>query len=719
MSDVEPATVQGPRQGSRKWLWTALALTLFTALVYANTLDNGFVWDDEHLILLDQRHTDGQSFAKYFVGDFFAHRLEEAHYGYYRPLVSLSYGLDTAISGLMPAGFHLTNLVLHIGCVLLVWALGLRLFRGERSWAAAGAALFAVHPIHTESVAWISGRTDVLATLFFLAALNLHARLGGPSRRKDLGAVALACLCFMAALLCKEVALSLPLVVLIWERVYSRRSWGLSMRRVLPYVAVLGAYGILRFLMYSVTTNPPPSRLFHVWLLTAAKGFWIYLGELFWPVPMVAFHRTPWMAQYDWTWLATIGATVLAIGLGFYVRRHRRIGFLSLAFAASLIPMANIIRITSPAEVGFPIAERFAYLPSVFFCLATGQLLLRKASYRRAGLAVLAVLLVLGSIATVDRNDDWQDNHSFLTATLEQAPDSAHFIGLMATIQIRKGNLDEAERLYRLALSTHRRMTGSDNPVFVTGLALTLVQAGKHRDALLLTKPLERVFPEVAAISYVVGEAHRKMGHIDQAEAAFVRSLAAQKDYLPSRVGLAQIASDRGDHERALGLYRTILSLQSDHAIVHEAMGDLHRRMGRLDEAIAAFERALVLNPANPTAHTALGSIAAMQRDFDQAERLYTRAMELDPDFHQAAISLAMIQAERGRPVEAEKAMLAVLAADEDNAAGLLNLGILYAQMGQLSKARHLLTRLLASQPTHARALAVLHRIDAAASVRP
>jgi tetratricopeptide (TPR) repeat protein len=381
--------------------------------------------------------------------------------------------------------------------------------------------------------------------------------------------------------------------------------------------------------------------------------------------------------------------------------------------------MANIIRITAPAEVGFPIAERFAYLPSVFFCLAIGQLLLRKASYRRAGLAVLAVLLVLGSIATVDRNDDWQDNRTFMAATLEEAPDSAHFIGLMATIQIRTGNLDEAERLYRLALSTHRSMTGSDNPVFVIGLALTMVQAGKHRDALLLTKPLENVFPEVAAISYVVGEAHRKMGHTEQAEAAFVRSLSAQKDYLPSRVGLAQIASDRGDHERALGLYSTILSLQSDHAIVHEAMGDLHRRMGRLDEAIAAFERALVLNPSNPTAYTALGSIAAMQRDFDQAETLYTKALELYPDFHQAAVSLAMIQAERGRPMEAEKAMLAVLAADKDNAAALLNLGILYAQMGQLSKARHLLTRLLASQPTHARALAVLHRIDAATSVRP
>ena len=381
--------------------------------------------------------------------------------------------------------------------------------------------------------------------------------------------------------------------------------------------------------------------------------------------------------------------------------------------------MANIIRITSPAEVGFPIAERFVYLPSVFFCLATGQLLLGIASYRRAGLAVLAVLVFLGSIATIHRNDEWQDNPTFMAATLEDAPDSIHFIGLMATIQIRMGNLDEAERLYREALSAYRGITGSDNPVFVTGLALTMVQAGKHRDALLLTEPLERVFPEAPTISYVVGEAHRKMGNIEQAEGAFVRSLATQKDYLPSRVGLAQIASDKGDHERALSLYSTILTLQSDHAIVHEAMGDLHRRMGRLDKAIAAFERALVLNPSNPNAYTALGSIAAMQRDFGHAETLYTKALEIDPGFHQAAVSLAMIQAERGNRLEAEQAMLAVLAEDQDNAAALLNLGILYAQMGHLSKARHLLTRLLTSKPSHARALAVLQRIDDATGVRP
>ncbi len=689
-----------------------LALAVISFVVYANTIGNGFVWDDEHLILLDNRLTDDSPVHTLFTVDFFAQHDDKVKYGYYRPVVTLSYFLELTTFGRSATGFHLMNLLMHVICVLLVWSLGMRLFEGKEAWAVAGAMLFAVHPVHTESVSWISGRTDVLATLFFLAALNVHIRFKGASRARRSVTVIIACVCLMAAILSKEVALSFPIVIFIWERAVEKRKLLPSIAKSLSYVAVIVAYGLWRFLLISVDVNASPHQPFHIWALTAAKTFWLYIGELFWPLPLMAHQINPWLTQFDWRWVASGLALVATVGIGFFLRKRRPAGFLYLAFAASLIPMANIIRISAPLDMGFPMAERFLYLPSVFFCLALGYVIIGLVRTKWIGPAIMALLLVACGAATTIRNRDWADDISFFSVTLEKAPGSSYFMGLLAGARLRRGRLEEAEEMYRQALSTYKKQTGNDQPAFAIGLALTLVHRGRYKDALNISKPLELVMTENATLAFVVGESYRKMHKLDEAEGAYVRSLSIQKDYLPSRIGLALVASSRGDHQRALQIYKTVIDIESGLPIVHEAMGEMHRRMGKIDKAIEEFEKAIEQDPSNYVAYGSLGSIAAAKKDFDRAQTHYRKALDLNPEFHEATISLAMIQAERGNLEKAEQSMASVLAKDGKNTAALLNLGILYAKLGRIGRARYMLNTLLALDPGHVRAKTVLEQID-------
>ena len=188
-----------------------LAVTIATVLAYARTLSFEFVWDDVLLVARSQRLREWSSLPTVLASHFWSEVHEGSHY--YRPLVSLSYFLDLHVWGLNPFGFHLTNLLAHLATALAVLMLTRRLTGNLLAASIAGVA-FALHPIHTESVAFISGRTDVLSTLLFLLALLGYARW-----RDGRGALALAgsLAAFFLALTAKEVAVTLPLILVLWD----------------------------------------------------------------------------------------------------------------------------------------------------------------------------------------------------------------------------------------------------------------------------------------------------------------------------------------------------------------------------------------------------------------------------------------------------------------------------------------------------------------------
>ncbi len=323
-------------------------LVMLSLSVYAPTLGYGFVWDDHVLIVQNSTIRDWSNLPRIFAADFFqVSRSLEAR-GYHRPLVTLSYMVDHTLWGLRPFGYHLTNVLLHVTVVVLVYLVGLRLLRDGVAPLLAS-ALFAVHPIHTESVAWIAGRTDVIATAFVLLSLLLYVER---RPRRSWGAL----VAFAAALLAKEVALLLPAVLLVYESFFHAPPWRDRLRRVAPFLAVLVTYGFLRFGVLRVAPGNPflwaqgPYRL----LLTFAVAVWIYGEKLLLPVNLNAYYSVPVVTSL---WQPFVLASLAMLGAtGAVLQRIRRgepaIVFAALVFLLALLPVSNLVPLGAPKDMG-------------------------------------------------------------------------------------------------------------------------------------------------------------------------------------------------------------------------------------------------------------------------------------------------------------------------------------------------------------------------------
>ena len=382
-------------------------VALAALLAYANSLGNGFVWDDPVIIERQLVAFDGPAAVLAPPRD-----IPQFSPDYYRPVTIASYLLDRAVGGERPFAFHLSVVIAHAATAALLWALAAQLL-GAASGAGVGALaaglLFALHPIHTESVAWAAGRSDVLATGFLLAALVL---LGGPTGAR---ATTLSGAAALGALGAKEAGVALyPLLVLRDLLVAPlARPLGEWLRRYAG-VAVAGVvYVLLRrhalgeFVGTAPTVAPVTRSPLEVLAAAAA-----YAGELLWPWPLNAyFDRVPVSAF-------TIAAGVLFLaGAAAALRQwwRRGDGLPLFAFAwmsVTLVPSLAILWKIPDA----PMAERYLYLPSAGFCLLIGALAARGWAVatspvaRRVAVAAAAVVLLAAGLATAVRNRVWHDD---------------------------------------------------------------------------------------------------------------------------------------------------------------------------------------------------------------------------------------------------------------------------------------------------------------------
>jgi tetratricopeptide (TPR) repeat protein len=690
----------------------AIACALGVIAAYGNALHDRFVWDDVPLIQQDDRLRSFGRLGDIFASDFFARSEEAVKYGYYRPLVTTSYLLDRSMHGLAPRAFHVTNLILHFACTVLVYAVGIRVLALPRIAALAGALLFAVHPVHTESVTWISGRTDVLATCFVLGALLAHAAALLPpagaspqaSRRRRNALVALAALLLVLGLLSKELAIAFPVLVLIASlgRMPLRR----ALYSTLPYLAVIAAYLVVRFAILQVETNRPIGVALPVYALTLARTFFAYAGELFWPFPLSAYIQNPWVEGFSWiaalALLGCIGYGALAFAL--YRRGRCLAAQLMLGFAASLAPVSNLVHISGPPDMGFVMAERFLYLPSMFFCLGAGALLLAPPKLRYAAAAALAVALVGGAAAAQQRNLAYRDEGTFMTETLALAPEAPLLHARLGAHYSLEGRHADAIRSLRTANDLLRRRTGKDDPKIAIDLAAALRRGGELEQALSVLTEVGAASFGTASAYFNLGETLRLLGRHDEAEAALLRCIHEDPGFTEAHLALARLDAARGRFDQALAHHGQALALAGDDAGLYVAGGDLQRMRRDLPAAQRMYRKAVAIDPSFERGHAALAAISAERGDEAGARAGFTRALELEPDLTEAAVALAVLEARRGDLPAAERQLQAALARDPDNADALLGQASLLARTGKLNAARANVLRVLQREPGNQRA---------------
>jgi tetratricopeptide (TPR) repeat protein len=636
----------------REILLRGLLVTLLAILVYASTIGNGFVWTDEALLVDGEGILrSGADLARAFTGPFDAlHETPgaERHGGYYRPSTAISFTIDHAFSKESPAGYHAKNVLLHGAAALFLFLFLARLFPKSRVPFLAS-LLFAVHPIHTESVAWISARAGLLADLGVFLSLYLYTR-----QHEHPGFLIGALAAAGFALGAKESAVVLPALVVL-ARFYLRRPGErlFDWRREGPFFALLGVYLVARWSALGGLGAGGTSSVSPVYLVpTMLRVLAGYVRLLLLPYPLdtndaVRLSTFPLDPRAFFS-IVFLGALVYALLRFGRDRRETRFGLLWLAVA--LLPFLNVLPLLHFR------AERFLYLPSAGFLVAAAALIDRWGDRiigreRRLGLEpgelVTAGLVLLLAFGTTARCRTWKDNYSLFTDTIEKsayAPEAAYRLGLDA---YRGGAYQQATNLLQAALAPESGFAAYlDRPKAYSALGYAAYKRndqgaaeGAFREALRLDPGLEDARFGLALIATAIGRPA-------DALRLYQEILSVDPVHGDARYNLAlayEALDSLGPAERE---YRKLLEMDPARKDAYSNLGSILGRTGRLEEALNAYRAALRLAPTDPKLHFNVGLLFALAGERKGAEEALRTAIELDPSYREAEELLAEIEAE-------------------------------------------------------------------------
>lgn len=515
----------------RASLLLVLALSL-VALAYRGVLAGDFVWDDHPLIDEQPATQTLRPLVEYFAQPFWSDPAKPDSQGFYRPLVNLSYALEWQLWGGRPAGFHATNLAAHLAACALLFALALR------AGAGAGAAflatlLFGLHPRLTESVAWISGRTDVLASGFVLAALWLH-RPGpdaGPRRWA-------AGLCLLLGLLCKEVALAgvLAIAALEWRR---RREapapWRETAAHVAPALLALAAWGLLRGLALAGAERalpPPPFPLWQRLTLFPLEGVGRYLAMLLDPLRPRLLIGVLGLPDRLYVVLGAL-ATVPLLALGWRAARRASPALFSWLVLGA-VPLLLVLNVM-PLPASVVAADRFLYLPLAALAIALASASASLPPAWRGGAALAAgISVVLFGITTARHTRVWADDVALWRFGVAHAsPRSALPHAQLGHALAWHGRPEEAITAYREALRIEREHPLANRSPRITAqanLALALSEVGEFDEARRLLEEVVEARPDFAVHHLQLAAVHARALRFDDAAASLERARALVPD---------------------------------------------------------------------------------------------------------------------------------------------------------------------------------------------
>lgn len=542
-----PLPATAPARSGRHTSAALLLLAALAALPYLNSLGNGFAFDDVDVVrdnpMLAEDPPAALLTAVYYPG------------ALYRPLTFLTYAANHRAGG-GAFGFHLVNLLLHVLVTLAVFALARELLASTLA-ATAAAALFAVHPIHTEAVSNVVGRAELLAGLLVLITLLAAIRAGRAGGIARVGWLTLALCAFAAGMLAKEsafAAIGLLAAVVWWTD--PARSVTRTLRAVAPFAALGVGYLALRLTVVGALGLPTPPPLLDNPLAqvgaaqriaTAMVVLLDYGALLLLPLHLAAdysYNAVPVVTSpLDGRFVLALVVGLAAAGL--ILVAARRAPVLALAAALAAIPLVLTSNLLFP--IGTIKAERLLYLPSVGWCIAFGWLAAAAArSHRAIALAAVAALLLAFSARTWARNPDWRDNLALFSAAVASEPDSAKAHYNLGIAYDERGDAEAALIQLRQALAIH---PGCAEAAFAIGSIYERkgIEAGAlHWYASAIARDWN--YPRA---HLNIGVLHYRRGAYDAAEAAFRTGLSLEPRSARLLLGLGLALQAQGRHDEA------------------------------------------------------------------------------------------------------------------------------------------------------------------------
>jgi Flp pilus assembly protein TadD len=630
--------------------------------VYARTARHDFVnFDDDHYVYENPHVRKG--LAREALGWAFT----AVWSSNWHPVTWLSHMLDVEIFGLKAGCHHLVNVFFHILNALLLY-LVLKGMTGAAWRSAMAAALFALHPLHVESVAWVSERKDVLSTLFFLLTLWAYGRYANlPSLARYVPVLAFLAL----GLAAKPMLVTLPFVLLLLDfwplgrlrlggrpggkgrgtsahrgRKATERGPGVFSLLVekIPLFALAAASSVITFLAQhrggsTLFTQLVPLR-FRV--ENALISYAAYLVKTAWPTGLAALY--PYRAALPPLHWAGAGVALAAM-TAFAVLAAGRRGYVTLGwfwYVGTLVPVIGIVQVGQQS-----MADRYTYIPliGVFIILAWGAAdLTARWRYRHVWLGGCATLVILGCMMkTWAQVGTWRNAITLFEHTLRVTRNNVPAHNNLGYALEREGRLDEAEAQYREALRIDPRYYLAHS-----NLGNVLKEKGRLDEAIRHYREAIRIHPQFVLAHTELGLALAMQGSVAEAVASHREALrlAPEDPNAHSRLGVALLA--QGSMEEALEHCRKAVELNGESASLRNNLGYVLARQGRAEEAAAEYREALRLDPKYAKAHVNLGFILAAKGDLDEAIGHFRTALALDPEDPEAHLNLAMALGQKG-----------------------------------------------------------------------
>jgi tetratricopeptide (TPR) repeat protein len=660
----------------------SLLIVGLVLLAYLPAMSGGFIWDDDSYVqrnpvikvengleLVWKRFTTPQ----------------------YYPLVFSSFWLEYHAWGLDPMGYHVVNVLLHAANALLLWVV-LRRLGVAGAWLAA--AIFALHPVHVESVAWITERKNVLSGFFYLLSMLSYIRFAGLERGADAQrrlwiSYAFSLLFFAAALFSKTVTCSLPAVLclLLW--------WRRERVRIADFIPLVPMF-VMGAAMAFVTSwqehhivgddriNLGLAPLDRVVL--AGQGIWFYLGKIFWPHPL-AFMYDKWTVDYHAPrqWIAAMGTAIL-LGVLFLCRRQ--IGkaplVAGLFFCGTLLPALGFFDVF-PMTYSW-VADHFQYLasigPIVLFSATVVYLLGKFSPSNWRSIPVAVILLILGGLTwnqghiyknletlwrdTIAKTPTaWMAYNNLGTLLLDTSGAEAALPFVERSIQLNPRHapaylnmaiirLDQGRGAEALTMVEKAREFSSQYDIDVQyALALVLTRTGRQREALEMTMRVLKARPNHAQAHFLQGRILLKAGELREAEASFRRTLLVDPEFVEAQCFLADTLASEHRTDEALKEYEGVITRAPDNFQAYLNCGNVLVGLGRWQDALRMAQQALVLRPNIADAHNLMGvALMGLERR-EEAIGYLTEAVRLDPRQSESHFNLANALNAIGRTKEA------------------------------------------------------------------
>jgi protein O-mannosyl-transferase len=617
-------------QGKWRPQWILLGLiVLVTGIVYSNSLTNGFVnWDDDLYVYTNQaiRHLDGPAIREFFT---------TSYVKMYAPVTMVSYALDYKIGELDAATYHRTNLILHLLNVALVFYL-LYLLTGQPAIAVVTALFFGIHPLHVESVAWISERKDLLFSFFYLGGLVTY--IGYCNKKRPRTYYVLTLILFLLSLFSKSTAVTFPLILLLIDFYKGKKMAFKDHRDKIPFFLMALAFGILSLLsqkLIGTNVDYVKGYTFLDRMFLGSYAFAFYLVKSVFPSGLSALHPMPMKPngvlpiQYYLSVVAFIGFFVLLVKaarskMNEMLKKDVLFGLLFFLFTIGLILVIPVGEAVA--------AERYTYLPYIGIFMILGSLYeyFKHKSFpafpklRHWYTAAMAITMILFAGITYGRNSVWKDTVSLFSDVIVKNPDAGLAYNNRGNIRIGNKDFKGAMEDFNKAIELKYDDAYNNRGILRNKLGEFKNAVEDFNRAALHTK-LDK-----AKVYYNRGIAKLNLGDFKGAEADFGSAIQIDPRYSSaySNRGVVRYAK-LSDYKGAIGDFDRAISLDPADSSTYYNRGNAQLRSGKISEALSDYDQTLQINPEFAAAYFNKGVALLQSRNLDDACQSWNKASDL------------------------------------------------------------------------------------------